>query len=80
VSLFEQPVTLDFNAVVRKEAHLVGSWAYSNAIVDEAFALIASGRVDPTSMVTHRFPLDEIDAAFTLQLDKDASVKVLVEP
>lgn len=80
VSLFEQPVTLDLNPLVRKEVNVVGSWAYPNAVVDEAFALLAGRRVDVTPLVTHRLPLERINEAFALQLDKEVSVKVLVTP
>jgi 2-desacetyl-2-hydroxyethyl bacteriochlorophyllide A dehydrogenase len=80
VSLFEEPVALDFNPLVRKEVDVVGSWAYTYAVVDEAFELLASGRVDPAPLVSHRFGLEDINAAFAAQMDKDHSVKVLIEP
>lgn len=44
-----------------------------------ALALIASGRVDPAPLVTHRLPLDETARALELQRTKEA-VKALVLP
>lgn len=44
-----------------------------------AIELIASGRVDATKIVTHRFSLDEIEQAFKIAADKTSgSIKVHV--
>ncbi|MET0233655.1 MAG: alcohol dehydrogenase catalytic domain-containing protein [Kibdelosporangium sp.] len=47
-----------------------------------ALALLATGRVDAASLITHRFPLPEIDKAFRAMTDKaiTRAVKVLVQP
>ncbi|MET0133565.1 MAG: alcohol dehydrogenase catalytic domain-containing protein [Kibdelosporangium sp.] len=47
-----------------------------------ALELLAQGRVDAAALVTHRFPLAEIGAAFRAMVDKAATraVKVLVQP
>jgi threonine dehydrogenase-like Zn-dependent dehydrogenase len=44
-----------------------------------ALALIASGRVDPASMITHRLPLAETGRALELARTA-AAVKALVLP
>lgn len=47
----------------------------------EAIEWISSGRVRVDDLVTHRFPLDQIGAAFELATNpRDMSLKVLVEP
>ncbi|WP_290512447.1 zinc-binding dehydrogenase [Aeromicrobium sp.] len=80
VGLFSRPVEIDINTVVQKELRLCGSFAYTVADVKNAFELIATGRVDMASLITHRRPLDELGAAFDDQLDGESSIKVVVGP
>jgi 2-desacetyl-2-hydroxyethyl bacteriochlorophyllide A dehydrogenase len=80
VALFEEPVAIDPNPLVRKEVSLVGSYAYTAADWREAFTLLAEDRVDVLATVTHRVPLAQVDEAFRMQLNKGDAVKVLVTP
>jgi threonine dehydrogenase-like Zn-dependent dehydrogenase len=69
--------------VVSKELQLVGSQCYSHSGLTTDFAavidLIASKAVDGTPIITHRFPLDEVTAAFKVAADKrSGSIKVLL--
>jgi threonine dehydrogenase-like Zn-dependent dehydrogenase len=42
-----------------------------------AIDLIASGKIEPTKIVTHRFPFEEIAHAFTIAADKESgAIKV----
>jgi len=80
VALFEQPVTIDPNPLVRKEVSMIGSYAYTEEDWREAFCLLVENRVDVLATVTHRFPLAQVDEAFRMQLNKGDAVKVLVRP
>ena len=80
VALFERPVTIDPNPLVRKEVSLIGSYAYTAEDWKQAFALLVEERVDVLATVTHRVPLSQVDEAFKMQLNKSDAVKVLVTP
>jgi threonine dehydrogenase-like Zn-dependent dehydrogenase len=47
--------------------------------VRRALNAMASGVIDPTLLLTHRYPLDEIDAAFAATRDRpDGFIKAVV--
>lgn len=73
-----EPSTVSFFSVVRREITLIGSMIYQDEFA-EAMRLLASGEVRSERLVTHRFDLDEIDAAF-LAHREPASIKVAVAP
>jgi threonine dehydrogenase-like Zn-dependent dehydrogenase len=71
---------------MRKELSLHWVWSYGHwkGVPEFQIALdmLAAGRVDAAPLITHRFPLAEIRAAFAAADDKRASaaIKVLVIP
>ncbi len=80
---YHQPLEVDLRKLVWSEPLVTGSncYAYSGMVkdFDAAIDLIATGKVDPTPIVTHRFPLDQIAEAFAIAADKSTgSVKVQV--
>jgi 2-desacetyl-2-hydroxyethyl bacteriochlorophyllide A dehydrogenase len=75
------PGTLHLGPIVGKELSLSGSLTYARdggqSDFQHAIDLIANGGFDPSPVVTHEFPLSEIDTAFATALDKSlGSVKV----
>jgi 2-desacetyl-2-hydroxyethyl bacteriochlorophyllide A dehydrogenase len=80
LALYDDPITFDPTVLVQREIKLQGSIAYTSEDFQEAVDLLTTGvaRVDP--LITHREPLEKIGAAFSVQLRKDESIKVLVEP
>ena len=48
-------------------------------VYERAMALVESGRVDVASLVSHRFPLEKVEDAFTLAVAREG-LKVVVEP
>jgi threonine dehydrogenase-like Zn-dependent dehydrogenase len=61
------------------EIEVHASYSAGPADMRAALALIASGRVDPRPLVTHRLALDETARALELQRTGEA-VKALVLP
>lgn len=76
---FEDEVRLNLMPVIQKQISIFGSLGYASEELDQALALMASGRIDRDRLISHRFPLDQVDAAFAAQGGRDA-IKVMVLP
>jgi 2-desacetyl-2-hydroxyethyl bacteriochlorophyllide A dehydrogenase len=70
------PTPVAFFAVVRREVTILGSMIYQDEF-PEAMRLVADGVVRTRPLVTHRFGLDALDAAFAAHAQPD-SIKVAV--
>lgn len=83
VGLYEEPVSFDPNTIIHKSLSVISSFDRSQA---QPFGnrgpveLIADGTVRVDPLITHRFPLDQINEAFEQQLRAADTVKVLVVP
>lgn len=86
LGLFMQDQMLDPDQAMSRELTLKWSNSYStwNGIPEYWMALdmVASGRVDPSPLITHHFPLDRIAEAFAVADDKrnTGAVRVMVQP
>jgi L-iditol 2-dehydrogenase len=83
VAGYYKPLEVSLGRIVWSEAIITGSncYGYSGMQTDfqTAIDLIASGKVNATRIVTHRFGLDEITKAFAVAADKGSgAVKVHV--
>lgn len=83
VAGYYEPLEVDLRKIVWSEVIVTGSNCYGYSgrekDFDAAIEIIASGRVDPTKIVTHRYGLDEIVDAFQAAADKKSgSIKVHV--
>ncbi|MBW2281405.1 MAG: zinc-binding dehydrogenase [Deltaproteobacteria bacterium] len=80
VAAFEKPIEVDFNLVMGKGLHLIGSFAWSPAEFAQALDLLSSGKVDRRPLITHEFALENASEAYETQLRADEAVKVLLKP
>lgn len=72
-------ITLDINLLRRNEITVVNV-RRQNHCVEEAIDLIASGRIDVSGWVTHRFSLDRSDEAFdTVAVYRDGVLKAMID-
>lgn len=83
VAGYYKPLEVNLGRIVWSEAMVTGSNCYAHSGLKTDFQaaveLITSGKVEPTKLVTHRFPLDEITEAFRVAADKrSGSIKVHV--
>lgn len=75
---FEGPMTIDMGPIIQKQPVIMGSNGYSAEELVEALELMRSGRVDRDGLVSHRFPLTEVQLAFETQ-GRPEAVKVMLE-
>jgi L-iditol 2-dehydrogenase len=72
-------VEIDLVATMSKEIDIRGQFRYANRY-PPAIALVASGRIDVASLVTHHFPLREAQSALRFaDTHKRESLKVVVD-
>jgi threonine dehydrogenase-like Zn-dependent dehydrogenase len=73
--------TIDPDTLTLNQLRVQGGFAASRSAWRWVVDLYASGILDPAPLITHRFALDEVDAAFaTLRAADTDAVKVLVQP
>jgi L-iditol 2-dehydrogenase len=72
-------ITFDSNLVHYKELTVTGTTACSTADCHRAAALVNSGRLDLSGIVSARYPLAKACEAFAAQQDQRA-LKIVIEP
>ena len=70
-------VEFDPNDLLFREISIVGSYSYVDEFA-EAIELLSSGKIDLRGLISGRYPLKELPAAFAAQADAARSVKTLV--
>jgi 2-desacetyl-2-hydroxyethyl bacteriochlorophyllide A dehydrogenase len=80
VAVFEKPIEIDPNVIVRKGVRLLGSWAWTAQEFVDALELISSGRIDRKPLVSHEFPLEDAAEAYATQASADEAIKVMIVP
>ncbi|HEY7065726.1 MAG TPA: alcohol dehydrogenase catalytic domain-containing protein [Chloroflexota bacterium] len=81
VAFYPEPVTLDLTAAVRDDVTLYTSRGEGGGNVRRALALAAQGKLRGTPLVTHRYPLEEINEGFRIVRERiDDPVKVVFYP
>lgn len=70
---------LAMNSLFKSERRLIGTYSGGPGEQQRAWNLLASGRLDPSPLVTHHLPLDAFEMAVTLARDLKA-IKVLLFP
>ncbi|MFF2876391.1 2,3-butanediol dehydrogenase [Gottfriedia sp. NPDC057991] len=79
VSLWENPVTFQPNAIVTAEISVSGSYAYRN-LFPEVIRLLACGIIDGNAIITSVIPLDRIvEEGFEVLMKDHNQCKILVE-
>lgn len=79
VALYERVGDLNGSQVVSKEVTLRGSAMVTPDGFRRAIDLLARGEAQAQPLITQRMPLDRLGDAFDLQLDKNATMKVMID-
>ena len=61
------------------EIRMDASFSVTPRVMTKSLDLQQKGLVDPTKIITHRFPLARVDEAFATMEERDR-VKVIVQP
>jgi len=77
-AIYENEVTLDPNMVILKYMSILGSMGYYRSETEEALSLIGSGKIDRDMLITHRFPLEQVEKGFLIQGNPHQSIKVMI--
>jgi (R,R)-butanediol dehydrogenase / meso-butanediol dehydrogenase / diacetyl reductase len=80
VALYDTTATFDPMVLLHKEATIVAGAMVTPEDFTESLELLRSGRAVGEPLVTHREKLANLPAAFELQCDKAATIKVMVSP
>ena len=80
VALFERPVDMDFNQVVRKHVAIYGSWTWTGDDYRRAIELVESGKVRRRPLISHALDLDDAPEGFAIQDQPGAAIKVVLKP
>lgn len=78
-AMYGSKIEVNPSRIVEKELTIRGSFAYNDEF-PMVIAAIERGDVDPALFVSHEFALEDFERAFRTQLDRDASLKVLISP
>lgn len=78
---FDEPVTIDIGLAVKDGVNLYTVRGEGRMSVHRALSLMAEGKIDGKPLITHTFPLKEINEAIdTFRERKGGALKVVVHP
>jgi len=81
LAFYPQPVTFDLSSAIRDDVTLFTSRGEGGGAVKRALSLAAQGKLRGRDLVTHRFPLEQIQEGFrVLRAREGDPIKVVFVP
>lgn len=74
----KEAATIDLVMLLAKEVAIIPAMGYDVEFL-EVIDMLQSGQLDPTPIVTHRFPLSNIQEAFDVARDPERAIKVMID-
>lgn len=80
LALTPRPMEIPQTGFVLREQSLLTSTAYSNEDIAEVVQYLGQKKYDPTPVVTHHFPQEDVAEAFRTMIEnKDEAIKVVID-
>lgn len=76
----DKKVVIPVNDFWRKEIRIITSYYCGPADIEEAIDLIAQRDILVDDLITHRFPLSETGKGFSMLLEGESAVKIIIRP
>ena len=76
--LHKEAATVDLTMLLAKEVAIIPAMGYDGEF-EEVIAMLGSGKLDPSAMVTHHFPLSDICAAFDMARNTETAIKIMID-
>lgn len=77
IGLHKEDIPVSFSNIMAREITIKGSMGYPTEF-PQVIAMLASGTLDLSPMVSHRYPLQQFERAFTMASNANAAAKVMV--
>ena len=77
--LYHSVPQVDLGKVVRSEINIYGTICYTRQEFEECLHLVEEGRVKVEPLITHHFPLREMEEAFAVMQSKQC-MKIIMHP
>lgn len=78
VGIHSEPRSLDFRSLFEREVEILGARLYARADFEHAVALVESGRVDPSPLISDVVGFGAADRAFERLLGSGSEMKILL--
>jgi threonine dehydrogenase-like Zn-dependent dehydrogenase len=78
IALYKHVSELDLNDVVLKNIRVFGMLGFTEKHILQVIQLVDAGRIERESLITHEYPLEDIQKGFESQLSINETIKAII--